>query len=51
MNNTVADSNLYFYVEGPKRPNNLTTTVIRVIHPETGEEISIALYPWTEWDS
>ncbi len=50
MENAVADSNGYFHVEGFRHQNNLTTTVITVTHPETGEEILVAPYPWTEWE-
>ena len=49
MENTVADSNGYFHVEGFRDQNNLKTTVITVTHPETNEEILVVPYPWTEW--
>ena len=42
-----ADETGYFYMEITGHPNNVTTNVISVTHPETGAEISISPYPWT----
>lgn len=45
-----ADSNGYFFKETARHINNLTTTIVSVEHPETGETISVAPYPWTQWE-
>lgn len=43
-----ADENGYFYAEIPGHQTNLKTNVVSVSHPDTGESISVAPYPWTE---
>lgn len=49
-NTTKSDSNGYFYIQTPPHSSNLTTNIVSVIHPETGENISVAPYPWTTWE-
>ena len=43
-----ADSNGYFYADVKAHPNNLTTNVVTVSHPETLEPITVSPYPWTQ---
>lgn len=44
-----ADSEGYFYWDqGAVRRDNSFTTAVFVTHPETGEEISVVPYPWTQ---
>lgn len=38
----------YPYAEVPGHQTNLKTNVVSVTHPDTGESISVAPYPWTE---
>lgn len=45
-----ADADGYFYLAIPGHSNNLKTNVVSVDHPETGEVISVAPYPWTDWE-
>ena len=43
-----ADEKGYFYAATPAHTTNLTTNVVTVIHPETGELLTVAPYPWTQ---
>lgn len=43
-----ADETGYFFWPGHARSNNLFTTGVSVTHPETGEEILVMPYPWTQ---
>lgn len=43
-----ADETGYFYSDAPAHQTNLTTNVVSVTHPDTGEQISVAPYPWTQ---
>lgn len=43
-----ADDNGYFYIFVQSHTNNNTTTIVSVEHPDTGEKISVAPYPWTQ---
>ena len=44
-----ADNEGYFYWDqGAVRRDNSFTTAVVVTHPETGEEISVVPYPWTQ---
>lgn len=43
-----ADANGYFYANVPGHIYNKTTNIVSTTHPETGEKISVAPYPWTE---
>lgn len=47
---TVADANGYFYIEAPSHRDNYSTNIVSVTHPDTGDEISVAPYPWTVWE-
>lgn len=42
-----ADSKGYFYADVKAHPNNLTTNVVTVSHPDTMEPITVSPYPWT----
>lgn len=43
-----ADSTGYFYAEVPGHQTAKKTTLVSVMHPETGEKITVAPYPWTQ---
>lgn len=43
-----ADEKGYFYATTPAHTNHLTTNVVTVSHPETGEMLTVAPYPWTQ---
>lgn len=45
---TQADSTGHFYINVPGHMYNKTTNIVSVTHPDTGEKISVAPYPWTE---
>lgn len=43
-----ADDDGYFNIFVQSHTNNNTTTIVSVEHPDTGEKISVAPYPWTQ---